>query len=254
MGKRLVVVVVLAIGLGSLSAAAMPHWIGDRIVDKIMNWGDKHNLAPFKKGGGDEAATRKLISDLIVMPVEPWRVMYDLSIGSESKLQTIQQGKPGSSQEQGVPMPSGAHQQTPIGQPADRPTLGSRPDVAPFEGGIARGQGPATPTQATSNAGGGTNTQAPLNRQQTLTLYKNKEGYQTTTNPNQPAALAQAVAQPAPQPTPAAAPQPAAPAEQSRPERSGGGPMGGAQRVDQGGRTGGTPSDKGAIESHAGTT
>jgi hypothetical protein len=241
MGKRVAIGIVLVFVIGTCVGAATPHWIGDRIVDKIMNWGDKHDLAPFKKGGGDEAATRKILTDLIVK-VKPWAAVRDVFVGSESNTASKEQDRPGHSQEyDGAQMPSGARTQIPIVQPAPpysdgpSPRQSRLPHFFDRERGIARGQGgagattPAPSAQVNSNPGGGANTQAP-NQQQTLTLYKNKEGYVTTTNPNPPAAPVQAVAQPAPQPASRPAPTPST---QSHPEGRTE-PMNGAHEINHG--------------------
>jgi hypothetical protein len=61
---KFALVAVIAVNVG-LAAAAMPKALQDRIIDKIMDFGDKHVGGPFKKNGGDEAATRQVISDII---------------------------------------------------------------------------------------------------------------------------------------------------------------------------------------------
>src|ERR1700680_2014091 len=79
------------------AAVALPASIGNRIVDGIMDFGDKHIKGPFKKGGGDEAATRKVLSDLI-MRANPWKAAGDIFVGSESRTSTPTQDEPGYSQ------------------------------------------------------------------------------------------------------------------------------------------------------------
>jgi hypothetical protein len=101
----------------ALAAAAMPKWIGDRIVDKIMDWGDRHVHGPFTKGGGDEAVTREVVSSA-VMPGNAWKTAINLTFKNESQTASLEQDSPGYSQQHGVPMPQGAHVQIPIGQPA----------------------------------------------------------------------------------------------------------------------------------------
>jgi hypothetical protein len=99
----------------ALAAAAMPRFIGDRIVDKIMDWGDQHIHGPFKKGGGDEEAARQVISD-IVMPVKAWRAVIDITTQAVSNTASAVQDAPGYSQQQGVPMPAWSQKQTSVGQ------------------------------------------------------------------------------------------------------------------------------------------
>lgn len=107
----------------NIALAAVPKWIGDRIVDKIMDFGDKHIHGPFKKGGGDEAATRNVISD-IVMPTKWWRAAWDAL--KESSTASEEQDKPGYSQAHGVPLPTAVR--SPNGQP-NQP--GSKASPAP---------------------------------------------------------------------------------------------------------------------------
>ena len=100
----------------ALAAAAMPKFIGDRIVDRIMNWGDKHIGGPFKKGGGDEAVTREVVSD-VVMPINAWRAVLNLTVGQQSSTATPEQDTPGWTP-QGAPLPAPQGQIAADGQPA----------------------------------------------------------------------------------------------------------------------------------------
>jgi hypothetical protein len=100
-------------------AKTVPNPITDRAVDRIMEWGDKHVGGPFKKGGGDEQATRKVISDL-VEPANWWDAVID-AFGTESSIST-QQGIPGNS------LQPGAHVQVPIKQPQAEQSPSATPD------------------------------------------------------------------------------------------------------------------------------
>src|SRR5580698_6776020 len=91
-----------------LAAAAMPEFVRDRIVDKIMAWGDKHIGGPFKKGGGDEEATRKVVEDF-VSPGNPWEAAWDITTNGESHTATPEQDTPDPSH-----LAPGAHLQIPI--------------------------------------------------------------------------------------------------------------------------------------------
>jgi hypothetical protein len=79
----------------------------DRITDALMDFGDKHIGGPFKKGGGDEQATRSLISE-ILSPGKWYSALWDITLGSESTTATKEQDTPGFSQLHGVQMPAPA--------------------------------------------------------------------------------------------------------------------------------------------------
>jgi uncharacterized membrane protein YgcG len=114
---KFVVIPVIVFNMVCVSLAAMPTRIGTRVVDAVMNWGDKNIGGPFQKGGGDEEATRKVLTDILV-PVNAWRAVLDITGGSGSRTANAQQDTPGYSQGQGVPMPGGSRKQIPIGQPS----------------------------------------------------------------------------------------------------------------------------------------
>jgi hypothetical protein len=143
MRKRIVLFVVIGlVGFDwALTAAAMPKWMADQIVDSIMNWGDKHIGGPFKKGGGDEAVTREVVS-LIVEPQKAGKVIVDLSFRGSSTA-TPAQDTPGYSQQHGTPVPSGTHKQVAIGQPPtpqapnqtpqNQPSISINPEIHPVD-------------------------------------------------------------------------------------------------------------------------
>ena len=80
---KIFVIAFISANIALVAAAAMPQGVSKRIVDKIMDWGDRHVGGPFKKGGGDEAATRKVIEH-IISPGNPWRAALDISTEGES--------------------------------------------------------------------------------------------------------------------------------------------------------------------------
>src|ERR1700685_1171779 len=118
----------------ALAAASLPDWATEKIVDKFMDWGDRHIHGPFTKGGGDEKATRQVVSEF-VSPGKAWRAFYDITIGAgESNTATADQDMPGYSQKHGVPLPAGAQVQIPIGQPqssSTQPTIMVNPEIHP---------------------------------------------------------------------------------------------------------------------------
>jgi hypothetical protein len=133
----------------ALAAATLPHWASERVVDKIMDWGDRHIHGPFTKGGGDEKATRQVVS-AFVSPGKAWKAFYDITIGGESGTATAEQDTPGDSQKQGVPLPAGTHVQVPIGQPQPTPTqpvVTVNPEIHPST--------PEPKREATQHEGGG---------------------------------------------------------------------------------------------------
>jgi hypothetical protein len=130
---KTVVKVLFGIGvLWTATVIALPSQITDRIVDGVMDWGDKHISGPFKKGGGDEAATRKIIGDLLGKG-RPGKIFVDISIGSESNTGTAEQDAPGYSQSHdGLAMPPGAHVQNLAPQPASIPSsINLNPEIHP---------------------------------------------------------------------------------------------------------------------------
>lgn len=72
----------------------IPDVVADRIVDAIMDWGDHTLGGPFKKGGGDEDATRSLLKD-IVTKASPGSVVWDMTVGSEPHTATPKEDAPG---------------------------------------------------------------------------------------------------------------------------------------------------------------
>ena len=99
---------VLFLGTGVALASSMPKFISDRIVDTIMEFGDKYIHGPFTKGGGDEQATRNFFLDVVV-PAKWEKAFWDLTVGAESTLGSVAKDTPGYSQEHdGVLMPNGA--------------------------------------------------------------------------------------------------------------------------------------------------
>jgi hypothetical protein len=274
------------------AAAAMPSWIGDRIVDGVMNWGDRHIGGPFKKGGGDETATRQVVSDL-VMPVKAWRAVLDVTLGSESKTATAEQDTPGWSP-QGVRLPVTHGQAAVDSQPtldglpvpsnqvptAKQPLLVPIPTTTQVSSTPERTHdtpvGPSdhvtgSATRVTNDAPGGkansegTTPQTPT---KTIELRAGEDTWAQATkepkvnlnpelatggNPTPTASSPAAPSSPPPS-APATNPQPApSPAPQHGGGPDRGGPMHGAERIDGGGRApGGTPPDRGAIDAHSG--
>lgn len=212
--------------LGLLSAtfvlaatAATPKWIGDRIVDKIMEWGDKHVKGPFKKGGGDEATTRAVVS-AVVMPGKAWKTAIDLTFNNGSQTASPDQDTPGYSQQNGVPMPPGSLQGSiggPSGQPHDS-GIGSQHDptgrTGMVSGGAASSSAGNSSAAAQTDAGAGASqphsNQIELRAGENSVVQANKE---TAYNPNPEAATGgkSAPSNPAPaaQPAPSPAPAPA---------------------------------------------
>lgn len=240
----------------ALAAAAMPQWIGNRIVDKIMDWGDRNVGGPFTKGGGDEAATRTVVS-AVVMPGKAWKTAFDLTFKNETKTASVEQDTPGYSQKHGVPMPAGAQTQIPIGQPqapTSQPTIIVNPEIhlGTHDGRVGSQRdtttgkseapsAPATSSPAGNNTSGNSDTAASgqsdgaatasgahpkpvmLEAGKTTLVQANKE---VTFNPNPE--LATSTAQPTPTPVakPSSTPSPAptaAPAPSAAGGKQGGG-------------------------------
>jgi hypothetical protein len=89
------------------TAAALPARLTDKIVDQLMVWGDHYIGGPFKKGSGDEAATRAVLSDLLGK-TDPLHAVLDITVKTESHTATAEEDAPGYSQAHGVPTPSGS--------------------------------------------------------------------------------------------------------------------------------------------------
>jgi hypothetical protein len=212
--------------LGLLSAtfvlaatAATPKWIGDRIVDKIMEWGDKHVKGPFKKGGGDEATTRAVVS-AVVMPGKAWKTAIDLTFNNGSQTASPDQDTPGYSQQHGVPIPPGSSQGS-IGGPSGQPHeggVGSQHDptgrTGMVSGGTASGLSGNSNASAQNDSGAGAS--QPHSNQTWLRAGENnwaQPNKETTFNPNPEVATGgkSAPSNPAPaaQPAPSPAPAPA---------------------------------------------
>jgi hypothetical protein len=145
---KIFVIAFISANIALVAAAAMPQGVSKRIVDKIMDSGDRYVGGPFKKGGGDEAATRKVIEH-IISPGNPWRAALDISTEGESSTATTEQDKPGYSQAHGVPMPSGAKVQNANDQagrsdvsPANQNSITINPEIHPETSGIATTHNP----------------------------------------------------------------------------------------------------------------
>jgi hypothetical protein len=242
--------------MGCVSLAAMPSWIGDRVVDAVMDWGDKHIGGPFTKGGGDEDATRQVVSDILV-PVKAWRAFLDITAGSESHTATAEQDTPGYSQSKGVPMPGGAHKQVPIAQPPSNqiPSSRSAIPVIPanhdhereFDASATHSNRERPDTVDASSTSG---TSKPIELRAGERSYADaNKPMEVNLNPEHTTSGNPAPAAPAAQPARTPAPQRGG----GGPDR--GGPMRGAERIDGGGRApGGTPPDRGAIDAHSGVS
>jgi hypothetical protein len=199
--------------------AATPKWIGDRIVDKIMEWGDKNVKGPFKKGGGDEAATRAVVSAL-VSPGNPLVTAFNLTFRNIPSTATPDQDSPGYSQQNGVPMPAGSRASSqPTNSQSHDSGVGSQHDptgrTGMVSGGIASGSSGNSSAAAQNDAGAGASqphsNQTWLRAGENSVVQANKE---TAFNPNpeaatggnpapsNPAPAAQSAPSPAPTPAP----------------------------------------------------
>jgi hypothetical protein len=112
-----------------VALAAMPQFVTDRIVDKIMDIGNKYVHGPFTKGGGDEQVTRDLVSDVVV-PAKWGKALLDASRGASTG--SIVKDTPGYSQEHGVPLPKGAKVGlAPASSPAPPVEIVVNPEIHP---------------------------------------------------------------------------------------------------------------------------
>ena len=222
---KFALVAVIAVNVG-LAAAALPKALQDRIVDKIMDFGDKHFGGPFKKGGGDEAATRQVISDRI-SPEKAWRVFFDVTLNSDSSTATAEQDKPGWTPEgpsapvpQGQPAPSNQAPPTAAPVPVAGNTQGSAAPQGNHDGSVGppdHGMTHASNDAPAANANSAATAPGPT---KTIELKAGENTWaQATTNPNinpnpeltggGSSAPASSPA-PSPSPAPVATPQPAA--------------------------------------------
>jgi hypothetical protein len=242
---KYVILLFVVFNLACVSLAAMPPWVGNRVVDAIMDWGDKHIHGPFKKGGGDEKATRQVLSD-ILMPVKAWRAVLDIT-GGESQTATAEQDNPGYSQSQGVPLPpQGAPKQTPNTQPPAKQTPTIQPAIpispeihqrdrdALFSDWHGGSQFPDRSSHVADSESSGTS--------KTIELRAGEHSFADATQPAhvdlnpEHATGSSAPAAEAAKPQPASSPAPEKGGDRGR----GDGPMHGAERVDHGGN----PSEK----------